>query len=331
MTGAGHTLRSLDELAPSAALKLTRFSELDAFRPAELTEDARSIPLDPANFSSARAQVALPGCAILVQSSFARILDLVYRAPGGLVVVPLEDEIRASLKGVALDSRSFFALRGTDQCQFTELKPNLLAIIVLSPQLADRGWFDCGDRVQAFSAGGDALMAVRRAISNIVHTASSRPNLFLHAPLAVQLQECLLAGLDELFTAAVSDRPIGTVRRRHVELMRRIDDYLRQPAAMPVYSAELAAELEVSLRTLGAVVSQVRGMSLHRYIRLRKLWSVRGELVRPRSGVTVSASARANGFHHMGEFAALYRATFNETPSQTLAAVGRRMEPPAIF
>ena len=49
-----------DALAPSSALQLTRFTDVDAFRPAESLEDARSIPLDVANFAAARATVNLP-------------------------------------------------------------------------------------------------------------------------------------------------------------------------------------------------------------------------------------------------------------------------------
>ena len=39
----------------------------------------------------------------------------------------------------------------------------------------------------------------------------------------------------------------------------------------------------------------------------------------PGGGATVATCARAQGFHHMGEFAAAYRATFHEAPSDTLA------------
>ena len=35
--------------------------------------------------------------------------------------------------------------------------------------------------------------------------------------------------------------------------------------------------------------------------------------------ITVTSCARANGFHHMGEFARLYRAAFHEPASRTLA------------
>jgi transcriptional regulator GlxA family with amidase domain len=71
----------------------------------------------------------------------------------------------------------------------------------------------------------------------------------------------------------------------------------------------------------------VRGMSLHQYIRLKKLWATRSRLLKG-GGANVATCARAQGFHHMGEFAAAYRATFHEAPSDTLAR-GRQAGPMA--
>lgn len=57
-------------------------------------------------------------------------------------------------------------------------------------------------------------------------------------------------------------------------------DVARFAAASPIYTAGLAAELGVSMRTLGSAVSKIRGMSLHQYIRLKKLWTTRARLLR---------------------------------------------------
>jgi len=98
-----------------------------------------------------------------------------------------------------------------------------------------------------------------------------------------------------------------------------IDDYVAFHAASAIYSADLAEQCGVSVRTLGTAVASVRGMSLHRYLRLKQLWSARTQLVKGSDAITVTSCARANGFHHMGEFARLYRAMFHETASRTLA------------
>src|ERR1700759_2927752 len=118
-----------DALAPSSALQLTRFTDVDAFRPAESLEDARSIPLDVANFAAARAIVNLPACRIILARSFARILDTVYRAPGGMIL-PMTDDLRASSSGMDLDSRFFMALRGIHHCHFVEPQINHHALIM---------------------------------------------------------------------------------------------------------------------------------------------------------------------------------------------------------
>jgi len=93
------------------------------------------------------------------------------------------------------------------------------------------------------------------------------------------------------------------------------------PAA-DIHAAELAQACNVSARTLQTATQAVRGSSVHRYLRLRRLWSVRRTLALGRPNTKISDVARANGFWHMGEFASAYRATFGETPTQTLARHG---------
>ncbi|MEK9282637.1 helix-turn-helix domain-containing protein [Bradyrhizobium sp. ISRA442] len=307
-------------LAPSSALQLTTFTEVDAFRPAELMEDARSIPLDVAHFAAARAVVCLPACWIIVMRSFARILDTAYRAPGGMVILPLTDDVRATLNGEDLDSRFFVALRGNDDCHFIEPAINLHAMIILSPGLTDRGWFDRADTIQSYVPDRAALMHVRQLILDILRTASAEPGLFAIPELAAQIQEGLLLAVDELFH--VDPRAIGDNRIAHARssrLVKRLDDYVAAHPTAPIYTARLASEFGVSTRTLGGAVSKLRGMRLHQYIRLKRLWAARARLLRGGGSLTVACCARAHGFHHMGEFAAIYRATFNEAPSETLA------------
>ncbi|TYO68036.1 AraC family transcriptional regulator [Bradyrhizobium hipponense] len=307
-------------LTPSSALQLAIFADIDAFKPAELMEDARSIPLDVARFAAARAVVCLPACRIILMRSFARILDTAYRAPGGMVILSMADDLRANLNGVDLDSRFFVALRGNDACHFVEPRTNLHAMIILSPGLKDRGWFDRADALRAYAPDRAALTHVRQLVLDILRTASAEPGLFAIAEIAANLQEGLLLAIDEMFR--VGPLSVGGGRAAHArsaKLVQQIDDYVAAHPISPIYTAGLAGELGVSMRTLGGAVAKIRGMSLHQYIRLKKLWTTRARLLKGGGGLTVATCARAQGFHHMGEFAALYRATFNETPSETLA------------
>lgn len=314
-------------LAPSSALQLATFTDVDAFRPAELMEDARSIPLDVAQFSAARAVVRLPACRIILIRSFARILDAAYRAPGGMVIISMDDDVQASAKGTSLDANLFVAMRGTDDCHFVEPRANLHAMLIFSPDLPDRGWFDVADRLQAFAADRGALMHARQLTVGILRTAAAEPGLFEQPDIVANLQEGLLLAIDDLFRIdPLSDRSTAIVGERLSRLIERIDDYVASRPTSPIYTADLAREFGVSMRTLGNAVAKVRGMSLHQYIRLKKLWATRSRLLKGGGGMTVASCARAHGFHHMGEFAAIYRATFSEAPSETLAR-GRQAKP----
>jgi AraC family ethanolamine operon transcriptional activator len=308
-----------DALAPSSALQLIQFTDVDAFRPLETMEDARSIPLDVPNFSAARAIVALPACRIVVMRSFARILDTAYRMPGGVVLLSMSDDLRVNSKGVDLDSRFFIALRGNDDCHFVEPQSNQHAMLIFSPALADRGWFDQADKLRAYAANRPALLHARQLVLDILRTASLQPHVFESSEVAGHLQEGLLLALDDLFRIKPGSQESAPLHGgRCVQLVQRIDDYVDAYPTAPIYTADLADEFGVSIRTISGAVSKVRGMSLHQYIRLKRLWATRARLLRG-DGVTVAACARAQGFHHLGEFAAVYRATFQETPSETLA------------
>ncbi|WP_375159931.1 helix-turn-helix domain-containing protein [Bradyrhizobium sp. RDT46] len=307
-----------DALTPSSALQLIGFADVDAFRPIESMEDARSIPLDIPSFAAVRAAVSLPACRIIMMRSFARILDTAYRMPGGMVILSMTDDLQANFKGLDLDARFFIALRGSDECHFVEPQTNHHAIIIFSPELKDRGWFDRADDLRARVANRPALLHTRQLLLDILRTASVQPLLFETTEVALHLQEGLLLALDDLFRIdSMSDLSASVQAVRAIKLVQRIDEYLAARPTAPIYTADLAGEFGVSIRTLGGAVSRVRGMSLHQYIRLKRLWATRTRLLR--GGATVATCARAQGFHHLGEFAAAYRAIFHEMPSDTLA------------
>ena len=58
-------------------------------------------------------------------------------------------------------------------------------------------------------------------------------------------------------------------------------------------------------------------MSLHRYLRFKRLWLVRKRLMA--GGISVKACALESGFWHLSDFSRSYHLHFGETPSQTLA------------
>jgi AraC-like DNA-binding protein len=110
----------------------------------------------------------------------------------------------------------------------------------------------------------------------------------------------------------------STARRRHAEVMSRLEDALspqddRQPS-MP----ELCAALGVPERTLRACCVEFLGLSPGRYLRLRRLNLARAALRQADPATTVAEIAHRFQFSELGRFAADYRAIFGETPSATL-------------
>ena len=111
---------------------------------------------------------------------------------------------------------------------------------------------------------------------------------------------------------------------QYLLLVRKLDEYLRDNPGKTSHSTDIAGGLGVSVRTLNNAVVAIRGLSMHRYLRLRRLWSVRQQLAQAPPVDALKAIALANGFWHMGEFRTLYRDLFGETPQQTLEAARRQ-------
>ncbi len=102
---------------------------------------------------------------------------------------------------------------------------------------------------------------------------------------------------------------------RYREIIARLDRAIEAMPSEPVYSKVLASRLGTSIRTLQAASRSVNGMSLHRYVRLKRLSAVRQQLSTGKT--SVKAAAISNGFWHLGDFARAYKEAFGELPSET--------------
>ena len=147
--------------------------------------------------------------------------------------------------------------------------------------------------------------------------ASQDADLTSMPEVGAGLVESVLEVLDRIFDGYLcvkSSRREGN--HDSLRVLRTIDDLLDSNSLAPIYSAEIASKLGVSVRTLSSLMARAHGMSLHRYIRARRLWTVRRQLVggEPRQ---IKEIALTNGFWHLGDFAARYASQFGELPSST--------------
>ena len=108
--------------------------------------------------------------------------------------------------------------------------------------------------------------------------------------------------------------------KSHYAIIARLDALVDAlPPSSPLYSKDLAGHIGTSARTLQAASHSITGISLHRYLRLKRLSRVRSQLLT--GARSVKEVALANGFWHLGDFSRVYNEAFGELPSQTRARV----------
>lgn len=305
----------LDMLTDSSALRISRFPDIDRFRSIERLAEARSIPLDLTNFTPGFATVALKSCSIYLQRTFPRILQAQYRTSGAIVAFAMSEPASVVLNGTKVQPPSLLLISGSTLCDMVEPQANLIAFVQFHA-MHERGWPLVANAVQPLAVNRQALRALQWITRSILLLASNEPERFAGAVDA--MEESLFEAVDHILLAEewglVAWRPNLS---SYLALVRRLDELLLQNAETVVYSADIAQRLGVSVRTVHNAVVAIRGMSLHRYCRLQRLWKARHQLVFGSAIARVKAIAFANGFWHMGEFAQHYRAAFGETPQQT--------------
>jgi AraC family ethanolamine operon transcriptional activator len=313
----------LDQLVVSDFVKISRSPDFDHFRSIEGIGETRSIPLDCRGFAASFASLRLKSCTVYLQRTFPRILQARYCTSGAFVGFPMDDNVSLILNGIEGRAPALLLVKGTATCEILEPQANLVGIVNFD-NIDDRGWpceVDSAQLVTAQPARFAALQAITR---DVLKLASHSPNVLLQPHVIESIEESMLQAVDLAMDAALPRYEGKRLSLSHyLALVRKFDEFLAANSGKTVYSADVARQLGVSVRTLHNAVVAVRGMSMHRYTRLRRLWSVRQQLVRGMSPQSIKAVALVNGFWHMGEFTALYRDLFGETPQQTLSAARR--------
>jgi AraC-like DNA-binding protein len=307
------------DLLPSAVLNVQHFASFDEFRPNDLLGAANSLPLDHRSFSFSRATLALPDTGLVLQRTFSRDYEAELVADGCGIVVPMDDDFLLEADREVMDKARVALLRGRAPVHIFEPKPNAYMMLRLHSVMQTRGWADYDRGYSFFAASPDSMRRLRSVLWNIARRASSCADAIEFTNLAGAIQETLYDALDHVLTVkdALKARPRSF--DHHRKLIARLDEVLREQATAAIYSDDLARQLGTSVRTLQTAMQTVHGMKLHHYIRLRRLWLVRRQLIKALPGTNVRVAAQSNGFWHMGEFAQLYKSVFGELASETFA------------
>jgi methylphosphotriester-DNA--protein-cysteine methyltransferase len=306
------------ELAPSANLAIQRFASLDEFRPHDIVGGGQSTPLAAHDFSLDRAAFVLPGSQLVLQRSSPRVLQANLGAPGSALLIPLAPN-DAVINGLEVDHSTVVLTRNRVPTHIFEPRDNTYAMLRFNSPMQNRGWPEFDTGLEALRPGAVGLGHLQSVVIDLLRCASDCADPREFARLGETMQESLVAALDAILVCEKAKRPTPGSLGRHRKIVAALDEAIREFPTIPLYSEDLAVRCGISVRTLQTAVNAVHGLSLHHYLRLRRLWSVRCQLMTGAAGVSIKASARANGFWHMGEFSKIYRSAFMEAPSSTLA------------
>ena len=168
--------------------------------------------------------------------------------------------------------------------------------------------------------GGAGHAALARFVEEAGQLAARDPaRLALASVRRSMAEEALRLSLAAASDPAPLDASHRAVRRR-VALVAQAEEVLSARLGTPLYSDDLQQALGVPMRTLHNAFVAVHGMSVHRYLRLRRLHLARAALRAGNGSVShVKIAALSHGFWHLGRFAQEYRDLFGELPSQTMA------------
>jgi len=309
---------SIEGLRASSALEVLRYADFDQFRNVTRIIKAESIPLHMAGFAAMTATVRLPGCQIHLQRTFPRIVDALLEG-GALAIFPMEQVVPVKINGIDVDFPAMAFGRGAAGYRATEWQGRTYALIVFETAITEREWPEFENAMRVFHLTPDVLARLQAKVRTVFDVASSFPDRFAVPLVREDLKESLLEGLDAAFAACAPGSFLHGVGSKHERIVETIDAQLQGNPAVPLYSEALARQCGVSVRTLHNVTVKYRGVSLHQYLRMKRLWMVRQRLLSGDPFLQVKRCALAFGFWHLGEFSSAYAALFGEVPSRTLA------------
>jgi AraC family ethanolamine operon transcriptional activator len=234
--------------------------------------------------------------------------------------------VSAIFNGAEVRRSSLQFASGPTEYRAVEREPGCYAALAFAPPVGNRGWPETRGEFLTIPISRDLELRLRGLITRLFATVSGAPDLVATPRADAGLTDALLEALDLAFDRYLSIEPARRETAHHgLRDLRIIDDLVDSHLLSPIYSAEIAAKLGVSVRTLSNLMVKANGMSLHRYIRLRRLWTVRRQLLAGDPDLQIKQVALANGFWHLGDFAAKYASQFGELPSSTqMLALSRR-------
>src|SRR5947208_1178410 len=254
----------LDELVESDFVKISRSPDIDHFRSIEGLGEANSIPLGYRDFAASFASLRLKTCTIYLQRTFPRILQVEYSTTGAIVGLLMDDAASLILNGVEARAPSLLLVRGSAQCEIVEQQSNLAAFVNFD-SIDDRGWPGELARAQVIAAEPARFEALRTTLRDVLMLASHSPDTLAQTDVIESVEESILQAVDfAMATVSPASEGKRLSLSHYLALVRKFDEFVAVNAGKTLYSADVARQLGVSVRTLHNAVVAIRGMSMHR-------------------------------------------------------------------
>jgi AraC-like DNA-binding protein len=268
----------------------------------------------------------------LAHLDFAAPVDLTVWSSGDCYTVhlPTSGQGRVSIAGAEYQVSAFSALVVSPGSAYR------LRLDQDSPQLVVRVERPALERVLSRMIGRSLRDPVRfEPIGDLTSSAAARwsgalnilfaevldpGSLIQRGVGAAALEDLLVSSLLYVQPSNYSAQLTGEPRRSGRAAVRRSLEYIEAHLAEPIALADLAAHSGMSARSIQAGFREDLDTTPVAYIRDQRLDRVRRTLMAavPEDGLSVTEVAERWGFHHLGNFSALYRRRFGEPPSETL-------------
>jgi AraC-like DNA-binding protein len=246
------------------------------------------------------------------------------------VHMPMSARARCVYDGKPLESLSYLALvvnPGTDLVMDMEFdSPQLIVRIeiqALERQLS-RMLGRTVTRPVVFEPSMDMTSdpAVRwHGALQLLSSEVMTPHSLVHQGIgAGPIEELVISSLLWVQPSNFHDDLMAGNSQRRGTTVRRAIAYMEENLSWPIGLPDIAKALDVSVRSVQKAFHDDLGTTPMNYLRDRRLERVRAELADalPSEGVTVTEVAERWGFGHLGNFSAIYRKRFGESPSETL-------------
>jgi AraC family ethanolamine operon transcriptional activator len=305
---------------PPPALQTFRFTDVDQFTKALRKCEVRFTPL-VRSIAVQQTILNVTGFDIVVADTFPRLVDMQLASNCTAVCFSAGRRGNLRVNGLDLEQLCIGIGQSGDTFSMVEKGGGRLAALIFTPEILNRGWPETRGHFGIYLMTPAAQERLAHLVSEILNFAGEAPDALRLPETLTAIKESLLAAVDQAFQSADVFRPVD-VRHlaRTFRVFNQVEAAIAHDIKRPIYSGTLASEVGVSVRMLQNVVMQFRGVSLHRYLRLKRLWLVRQRLLAGHT--SVKSCALEYGFWHLSDFSRSYQALFGEMPSRTLARAG---------